>query len=64
MYPYEYWQSTLSVLFPKRDFTDLAASRFALTHLTTPAGMLIGFYAPEPSYVGKTIADIAALLVH
>lgn len=61
VYPYEYWQSTLSVLFPKRDFTDLAASRFALTHLTTPAGMLIGFYAPEPSYVGKTIADIAAL---
>ncbi|WP_156255143.1 N-acyl-D-amino-acid deacylase family protein [Sandarakinorhabdus oryzae] len=61
VYPYEYWQSTLTVLFPKRDFTDLAASRFALTHLTTPAGMLIGYYAPEPAYVGKTIADIAAL---
>ena len=61
VYPYEYWQSTLTVLFPKRDFTDLAASRFALTHLTTPAGMLLGRYAPEPSFVGKTIADIAAL---
>ena len=61
VYPYEYWQSTLTVLFPKRDFTDLAASRFALTHLTTPAGMLLGFYAPDPSLVGKTIADIAAL---
>ena len=60
VYPYEYWQSTLTVLFPKRDFTDLAASRFALTHLTTPAGMLIGFYAPEPAFIGKTIADIAA----
>lgn len=60
VYPYEYWQSTLTVLFPKRDFTDLAAARFALTHLTTPAGMRLGFYAPDPALVGKTIADIAA----
>jgi N-acyl-D-amino-acid deacylase len=60
VYPYEYWQSTLTVLFPKRDFTDLAAARFALTHLTTPEGMLLGFYAPNPAYVGKTIAQIAA----
>ena len=59
VYPYEYWQSTLTVLFPKRDFTDLAAARFALTHLTTPAGMRLGFYAPDPALVGKTIADIA-----
>lgn len=60
VYPYEYWQSTLTVLFPKRDFTDIGAARFALTHLTTPAGMLLGFYAPNPAYVGRTIADIAA----
>lgn len=59
VYPYEYWQSTLTVLFPKRDYTDLAASRFVLTHLTTPAGVLLDFYAPDPSLVGKTIADIA-----
>lgn len=61
VYPYEYWQSTLTVLFPKRDFTDLAAARFALTHLTTPVGMRLGFYAPDPALVGKTIADIAAM---
>lgn len=60
VYPYEYWQSTLTVLFPKRDFTDIAAARFALQHLTTPEGMLLGFYAPDPSLVGKTIAQIAA----
>ncbi len=60
VYPYEYWQSTLTVLFPKRDFTDLAAARFALTELTTPEGMLIGAYAPQPDLVGKTIAQIAA----
>ena len=59
VYPYEYWQSTLTVLFPKRDFTDLAAARFALTHLSTPDGMRLSFYAPDPTLVGKTIADIA-----
>ncbi|WP_298286528.1 amidohydrolase family protein [Novosphingobium sp.] len=60
VYPYEYWQSTLTVLFPKRDYTDIETARFALTHLTTPEGMLLGFYAPDPSLVGKTIAQIAA----
>jgi len=60
VYPYEYWQSTLTVLFPKRDFTDLDAARYALTHLTTPEGMLLGRYAPDPSLVGQTIAQIAA----
>ena len=61
VYPYEYWQSTLTVLFPKRDYADIEAARFALTHLTTPKGMLLGFYAPDPSLVGKTIADVAAM---
>ncbi|HTM82789.1 D-aminoacylase [Asticcacaulis sp.] len=60
VYPYEYWQSTLTVLFPKRDFTDLSAARFALTHLTTPEGMRLGVYAPDPSLVGHTIAEISA----
>ncbi|ESQ83682.1 hypothetical protein AEAC466_11795 [Asticcacaulis sp. AC466] len=60
VYPYEYWQSTLTVLFPKRDFTDISAARFALTHLTTPEGMRLGAYAPDPSLVGHTIAEIAA----
>jgi len=61
VYPYEYWQATLTVLFPKRDFTDINAARFALTELTTPAGMLIGYYAPDPALAGKTIAEIAAM---
>ena len=60
VYPYEYWQSSLTVLFPQRDFTDIAAARFALTKLTTPQGMLIARFAPEPALVGQTIAQIAA----
>ena len=60
VYPYEYWQSTLTVLFPRRDFTDLSAARFALTRLTTPEGMRLALYAPDPSFAGRTIAEIAA----
>jgi N-acyl-D-amino-acid deacylase len=60
VYPYEYWQSNLAVLLPERDFKDLAAARFALTKLTTPEGMRLAVFAPDPSLVGKTIADIAA----
>jgi N-acyl-D-amino-acid deacylase len=59
VYPYEYWQSSLTVLFPKRDFTDVKAAQFALTSLSTPEGMLIARYAPDPALVGKTIAEIA-----
>ena len=59
VYPYEFWQSTLTVLFPKRDFTDLSAARFALTHLATPEGMRLGLYAPDPSLVGRTLAQIS-----
>lgn len=60
VYPYEYWQSDLTVLFPQRDFTDIAAAEFALTHLSTPEGMLLSQYDADPTLVGKTIAQIAA----
>lgn len=59
VYPYEYWQSTLGVLFPKRDFADVKAAEFALTQLSTPEGMLISRYDANKSLVGKTIAQIA-----
>jgi len=60
VYPYEYWQSNLAVLLPERDFNDLAAARFALTKLTTPQGLRLAVFAPDPSLVGKTVADVAA----
>lgn len=61
VYPYAFWQSDLTVLFPQRDFTDIKAAEFALTHLSTPEGMLISGYEPDPSLVGQTIADIAVM---
>lgn len=59
VYPYEYWQSTLTVLFPERDFEDREAAAFALRELAPPEGMRLTQFDPDPSYVGMTIAEIA-----
>ena len=61
IYPYPYWQSTLTVMFPERNFDDPEAAEFAVTEVSTPEGMLIPTYKPEPSYAGKTLAEIAEL---
>jgi N-acyl-D-amino-acid deacylase len=61
VYPYEFWQSTMTVLFPGRSYTREAAS-FALAELAPPDGMLIARFEPEPAYVGRTLADIAESL--
>ena len=61
IYPYEYWQSTLTVLFPDRDFTNRAAAEFALKSLAPPEGLRLSRYLPDRSLEGKTIAEIATL---
>lgn len=60
LYPYEYWQSTMTVLFPDRNFDDDQAYEFALTALTRPEFMIIADYEADTSLVGLTLADIAA----
>jgi len=61
VYPYLYWHSTLTVLFPKRDFENRTSAEFALTQTSTPGGLLLGHYEPNPSYAGKTVAEISKL---
>ncbi len=61
IYPYTYWQSTLTVLFPARNFEDRKEAEIAVRQISTPEGLLIPRYKPEPSYEGKTLAEIAAL---
>ena len=61
VYPYEYWQSTLKVLFPREDFDNREGAEFALREVAPPEGLLIGRFDPDSSYVGKTVAEIAAL---
>jgi len=61
IYPYLYWHSTLTVLFPKRDFENRAAAEFALTETSTPSGLLLGRYEPNSAYAGKTVAEISQM---
>lgn len=61
VYPYTYWQSTLTVLWPERDFANRAQAEYILKHLVTPDGLLITSYSAEPALGGKTVAQIAAL---
>ncbi len=61
IYPYIYWQSTMTVLFPERDFDNRETAAFALSEIAAPEGILVSRYDPEPSYVGMTVAEIADL---
>lgn len=61
IYPYTFWQSTMTVLFPARNFKDRREAEFALTEITTPEGVLLGTYSLDTSYVGKTLTEISSL---
>ena len=60
-YPYDFWNSTLRVLFPKRDYTNAESAEFAVNQLFDPGGSVLVRYAPNAAYVGKTISEIAAI---
>ncbi|WP_439504845.1 N-acyl-D-amino-acid deacylase family protein [Sediminibacterium sp.] len=59
VYPYNFWNSTLRVLFPDRDYTNLKSAELAVTKLFDPNESVLVRFAPQPSYAGKTIAAIA-----
>lgn len=61
IYPYPYWQSGMTVLFPNRDFDNRLEAEFALREVTSPEGLLITRFAQNRSYEGKTLADVATL---
>ncbi len=61
IYPYTYWASGLTVLFPKRDFENYETAKFALSEITTPDGAYLGDYDLNPDYVGKTIGEVARM---
>lgn len=60
-YPYDFWNSTLRVLFPKKDFTSIEGGQYAVDHLFDPDGSVLVRYAPDTNYRGKTIGAIAQL---
>lgn len=61
VYPYNFWNSTLRVLFPGRNYEDPEAAEFAVNELFDPGSSVLVQYAPEPLYAGKTMGEIAAL---
>lgn len=61
IYPYEYWQSTITVLLPSRDPRDMDEINFVLESIAPADGIIFTDFMPDPSYVGLSIADIAEL---
>ena len=61
IYPYTFWHSTPRVLFPKKDFTNLASAQFAVDQLFDPSASVLVHFAPNPAYKEKTISEIAAM---
>ena len=59
VYPYTFWQATLEVLYPERDFTNRATTDFILKEVAAPGDLLMARFDPDSSYVGKTVAQIA-----
>jgi N-acyl-D-amino-acid deacylase len=60
IYPYEYWQSNLSVLVPDRDPNNIEEISFALAELAPPEGIIFSQFDPDPSLVGQTLSAVAA----
>lgn len=61
VYPYLYWQSTLRVLFPEGNYGSVKEARFVLDQVAPAEGLLLSAFGPDSSYVGRTVAEIAAL---
>src|SRR5690242_4262040 len=61
VYPYTMWQSTLTVLYPRRNFTDRAETEFILKQVAAPEDLVIGDFALDTTYVGKDVGQIAGI---
>ncbi len=60
-YPYDFWNSTLRVLFPNRDYTNAQSAELAVTQLCDPEKSVVVRFAPNPAYAGKTLSEIAKM---
>lgn len=60
LYPYLYWQSTITVLIPTRNWDDRAAWEKGLAEVGGAKNVLLSTYSPDAAWQGKTIAEISA----
>ncbi len=59
-YPYPYWQSAMYVLIPDRDFENVEKWRVGLDEIGGAGNVRITNYRADPSWNGKTLAELAA----
>ena len=59
-YPYQYWQSSMYVLIPDRNFDNVAEWQTGLDEIGGPENVLVTNYRPDPSWNGRTVAELAA----
>jgi N-acyl-D-amino-acid deacylase len=58
-YPYPYWQSSMYVLIPDRDFENVEKWRVGLDEIGGAGNVRITNYSADPSWNGKTLAELA-----
>ncbi len=58
-YPYTYWQSSIYVLIPDRDFENREKWRVGLEEIGGARNVLVTNYRPDPSVNGRTLDEIA-----
>ena len=58
-YPYNFWHSTLRVLVLSRRYDDLTEVKRGVDDNGGPENIILTTYLPDPSVVGKSLAQIA-----
>lgn len=61
VYPYTYWQSTVTALTVSRDFDNPETWRLALADIGGAKNVRVTKYVPDPTWQGKTLQQIAEL---
>ena len=59
VYPYVAWSSSITTLFPDRNFDDLNEAEFILENLASAEDIRFVHHSLHPEYVGKTVEEIA-----
>jgi N-acyl-D-amino-acid deacylase len=58
-YPYLYWQSSMYVLIPDRDFENVEKWRTGLEEIGGARNVMVTNYTADPSWNGHTVAELA-----
>jgi len=61
IYPYTYWSSTISVLTNSRDWGNKKVWEDGLRDVGGPQNVVLTRYSPDPTWVGKSLAEISKM---